>query len=430
MQSPSSLNMPIHLSTFSNLTHKHAALSLCTIFQIISISIAIPKSNFNRNRFWMLSYEEVWPLVKKKLSKPLATIVKQLHEDKELPQGFFEEPNFLILAEDTLTAPILLMYRIVTAITRPTRSDLSPEEHIHTGIVVLKEIIDLVPPGYWRLESVDDNFRACFAAQEQDVTLSAATDCAGTTALFSKPHWDLHLRPVGLDENIPVETPSMGVGEAARIFLRGVAAIYQYEASHRTLVNHSLCKRNVPINLSFVELERQTLKKLSHSELQSLLESWSLPPNRLAKECLACAESSVYAPHCAAAPMAVFAYSQVHANTEKLNGYTTPPPPPDVLKSWFPPASPEHDWALTIGTAKKCCPACSLLCLTLEKVLGVEFNIASGHTDWSPWWAPSWLPDCALEMMETTLLDLLRELLYTDDSDNRQGLANTAGILR
>ncbi|KAJ8072394.1 hypothetical protein PM082_015953 [Marasmius tenuissimus] len=71
---------------------------------------------------------------------------------------------------------------------------------------------------------------------------------------------------------IPVVTP-YGLDPVVTQFLQHVARIYQYEYFRHTLAHHPLCKRPVPIKLTFVELERQALAKLSAFQIRLQLTS-------------------------------------------------------------------------------------------------------------------------------------------------------------
>ncbi|KAJ8088932.1 Gypsy retrotransposon integrase-like protein 1 [Marasmius tenuissimus] len=292
------------------------------------------------------------------------------------------KPNFLVLREETLASPLLLIHWVVAVIIQDRNADVSEEEHVHDCCVLLKEIIEAVPSRYWYLEAVGDYLYGCYT----DVYLNT-------------------------DWNISVESPSE-LDPAVSIFLKGIASFYKYEAARRALVIHPFCKRKAPVKLVFVELERQDSIKPSPEALGLLMKSWGLPSAM--DKYLPSAESTTYIPHCTAAAIAAYAYSRTDTDAAR----TSKSPPPESLQSFYsgisglPRNSPQADWALTIGTSNACCQACSLLRGTLERTLGIGMNIASmGHSEWSPWWAPGWLPDHILRQMQPFLLQLLRDFL-------------------
>ncbi|KAL0068022.1 hypothetical protein AAF712_004925 [Marasmius tenuissimus] len=221
--------------------------------------------------------DEVWYDVKKRVSKSLANLVRRFHKDKVLPEGAFEEPNLLVLDQETLSAPLILIYRIVTAISLlPSPLDIPLEHQVYNCCVVLKEVIDAVPVAYWDLEDVQDNISACYVHKPRRGRLWE--QAASMAALTCSP-------------------------------LSGLSA-FRFE-----------------------------------------------------------------------------------------DGQT-----------------------LTVGTVKKCCPACSLLCTTLEREFGVKIKIAPGHDNWSPWWAPDGIPDSVLEKMKETLIALFRKLFRSaEDSEGSEG---------
>ncbi|KAL0068063.1 Gypsy retrotransposon integrase-like protein 1 [Marasmius tenuissimus] len=325
----------------------------------------------------LYSSEEKWPPLRKSLSRPLANIVRQLHGKEELHSLAFEEPNFLVLREETLASPLLLIHWVVAAIIQDRNADVSEEGHVHDCCALLKEIIEAVPSRYWYLEAVGDYLYECYT----DVYLNT-------------------------DWNISVESPSE-LDPAVSIFLKGIASFYKYEAARRALVMHPFCQRTqAPVKLVFVELERQDSIKPSPEALGLLMKSWGLPSAM--DKYLPSAESTTYIPHCTAAAMAAYAYSRTDTDAARPSRS----PPPESLQRFYSGISGLADWALTIGTSNACCQACSLLRGTLERTFGIEFNIASmGHSEWSPWWAPGWLSDHILRQMQPFLLQLLRDFL-------------------
>ncbi|KAL0068021.1 hypothetical protein AAF712_004924 [Marasmius tenuissimus] len=184
--------------------------------------------------------EEQWSPLRQKLSTRLANIR-------------LKKPNFLVLRDETLASPLLLIYW---------------EEHFRKCCALLEEIIEAIPSRYWCLEAVGDYL---------------------------------------YDENISVESPSELDPEVVSIFLKGIASFYKYEAARRALVNHPSCKRKAPIKLVFLELELQDLFEPSPEALRPLIESWGLPS--VTGKYLPPAEFTVYAPHCTAAAMAACARS-------------------------------------------------------------------------------------------------------------------------
>ncbi|KAJ8088871.1 hypothetical protein PM082_014117 [Marasmius tenuissimus] len=327
--------------------------------------------------------DEVWYDVKKRVSKSLANLVRRFHKDKVLPEGAFEEPNLLVLDQETLSAPLILIYRIVTAISLlPSPLDIPLEHQVYNCCVVLKEVIDAVPVAYWDLEDVQDN-------------ISAATGTALGARVGHPFPWD-----GVIDEHIPVEIPRR-LDQFVSIFLTGVASIYKHITAKHLLVNHPFCRSGAPIRLTCVESERHALNQLHRQELRQLLASWSIPRNMQLLDCLASAMSSACIPHCAAASMAALTCSPLSG----LSAFRF-----------------EDGQTLTVGTVKKCCPACSLLCTTLEREFGVKIKIAPGHDNWSPWWAPDGIPDSVLEKMKETLIALFRKLFRSaEDSEGSEG---------
>ncbi|KAJ8088870.1 hypothetical protein PM082_014116 [Marasmius tenuissimus] len=312
--------------------------------------------------------EEQWSPLRQKLSTRLANIVRQLHGKEELHSLAFEEPNFLVLREETLASPLLLIYWVVAAIIQYRDTDIT----------------------YWCLEAVGDYLYECYT----DVYLDRT------------------------DENISVESPSE-LDPVVSIFLKGIASFYKYEAARRALVNHPSCKRKAPIKLVFLELELQDLFEPSPEALRPLIESWGLPS--VTGKYLPPAEFTVYAPHCTAAAMAACARSGTDIDATRTSRF----PLLESLQKFYseisglPRSSHQEDWAFTIGTSNECCPTCSLLRGALERTFGIEFNIAStGHSEWSPWWAPGWLPEHILKQMRSFLLKLLHDLFERLDSDD------------
>ena len=76
-----------------------------------------------------------------------------------MERAVFKEPKYLVLDtddEDALTASILLIYEIIVAIAQPLSPPSSPQSHVHSYRALLKEIIDILDPEYWRLSPVEE----------------------------------------------------------------------------------------------------------------------------------------------------------------------------------------------------------------------------------------------------------------------------------
>ncbi|KAJ7639031.1 hypothetical protein FB45DRAFT_1133888 [Roridomyces roridus] len=68
---------------------------------------------------------------------------------------------------------------------------------------------------------------------------------------------------------------------------------------------------------------------------------------------------------------------------------------------------------ITIGVAKKSCPACSLLAETINMspTANITVEVPGRHANWVPWVPPHWLPRDILEAMEIRLINVVLGLL-------------------
>ncbi|KAG7089665.1 hypothetical protein E1B28_011325 [Marasmius oreades] len=403
-----------HIYKHRSVTMKHYARSLLAVF---------PKGD----RLAALDlHKEQWSPLRIELSEKLASIVRRLYEDQQLPPLTFEEPNLMVLREETLASPLLLIYEIVTAIMQGRGSlqrgaDFPEELHVHNSCVMLKEVIGVVPSRYWQLEAVGDYVHDCYAFHE-DGPSRLSSDCLAGGANTFRPQ-DVYLNDT--DRDFPVKESPDDVYPAVHSFLKGIAAIYQYEVARCRLSGHPLCKRNAPIKLTCIEVEHQDFVKPSPELLRLLIPSippQSIPGLEIEKR-LGSVESGAYAPHCAAGAMAAFAYFRSKTGAQWMSNSS----PPESFRSFFSTLAPstnfaQDDLVLTIGTSKKCCSTCALLCEVLEVEFDVDFKVALGHANWSPWWPPSWLPDRLLADMVLRLHLTLRVIQFnTDDSSDTGG---------